>query len=125
MSNLGFGWMRLPLLSEKQTDIDFEQVKQMVDLLNAGALPVGAEVIQEESVGPTLGADSINKSKIAGLVGIGAVMLFMIIYYRALGIISCFALLIYALTVLSNTSTLILPPTAAPLGAIARVPPLV
>lgn len=75
----------------------YEEAKEMVDLLNAGALPVGADVIQEESVGPTLGADSINKSKIAGFVGIGAVMLFMIIYYRALGVISCFALLIYAL----------------------------
>ncbi len=76
---------------------EYEEAKEMVDLLNAGALPVGAEVIQEESVGPTLGADSINKSKIAGFVGIGAVMLFMILYYRALGVISCLALIIYAL----------------------------
>ncbi len=76
---------------------EYEEAKEMVDLLNAGALPVGAEIIQEESVGPTLGQDSINKSKIAGLVGIGAVMLFMIIYYRALGVISCLALLIYTL----------------------------
>jgi preprotein translocase subunit SecD len=75
----------------------YEEAKEMVDLLNAGALPVGAEVIQEESVGPTLGADSINKSKVAGLVGIGAVMIFMIAYYRLLGVISCFALIIYAL----------------------------
>ena len=71
--------------------------KSMVDLLNAGALPVGAEVIQEESVGPTLGQDSIHKSKIAGIVGICAVMAFMIYYYRAMGLISCFALLIYAI----------------------------
>ena len=76
---------------------EYETAKEMVDLLNAGALPVGAEVIQEESVGPTLGADSINKSKVAAMVGIGAVMLFMILYYRALGLISCFALAIYAL----------------------------
>ncbi len=76
---------------------EYEEAKTMVDYLNAGALPVGAEVIQEESVGPTLGQDSINKSKIAGLVGIGAVMIFMILYYRALGVISCLALAIYAL----------------------------
>ena len=75
----------------------YESAKEMVDLLNAGALPIGAEIIQEESVGPTLGQDSINKSKIAGLIGISAVMLFMILYYRLLGLISCFALLIYAL----------------------------
>ncbi len=76
---------------------EYEQAKEMVDLLNAGALPVGAEIIQEESVGPTLGQDSINKSKIAGFVGITAVMIFMIGYYRVLGLISCFALIIYAL----------------------------
>ena len=75
---------------------EFDEAKQMVDLLNAGALPVGAQIIEEESVGPTLGQDSINKSKIAGLIGISAVMIFMIIYYRVLGLISCFVLAIYA-----------------------------
>jgi len=76
---------------------EYQEAKEMVDLLNAGALPVGAEIIQEESVGPTLGQDSINKSKIAGFIGIAAVMIFMILYYRVLGVISCFALAIYAL----------------------------
>ena len=76
---------------------EYEAAKEMVDLLNAGALPVGAEIIQEESVGPTLGQDSINKSKIAGLIGISAVMIFMIFYYRLLGVISCFALIIYGI----------------------------
>ena len=75
---------------------EYTEAKEMVDLLNAGALPVGAEIIQEESVGPTLGADSINKSKIAGFIGIAAVMIFMVSYYRVLGLISCFALVIYA-----------------------------
>ncbi len=76
---------------------EYAEAKEMVDLLNAGALPVGAEVIQEESAGPTLGQDSINKSKIAGIIGISVVMLFMILYYRVLGLISCFALIIYSL----------------------------
>ena len=76
---------------------EYTEAKEMVDLLNAGALPVGAEVIQEESAGPTLGQDSINKSKIAGIIGISVVMLFMILYYRVLGLISCFALIIYSL----------------------------
>ena len=76
---------------------EYAEAKEMVDLLNAGALPVGAEVIQEESVGPTLGQDSINKSKIAGIIGISAVMIFMIMYYRVLGVISCFALIIYSI----------------------------
>ena len=76
---------------------EYQEVKNMVDLLNAGALPVGAEIIEENSVGPTLGADSIQKSKVAGIIGLALVMIFMIAYYRAPGVISCVALVIYSL----------------------------
>ena len=72
-----------------------EEAKQMVDLLNAGALPVPAKIIEENTVGPTLGADSIAKSKVAGAIGLGFVMLFMILYYRAPGMIADIALIIY------------------------------
>ncbi len=74
-----------------------KEVQQMVDLLNAGALPVPAKIIEENTVGPTLGADSIAKSKIAGVLGLGFVMLFMIAYYRAPGIIANIALVVYGL----------------------------
>ena len=74
-----------------------EEAKQMVDLLNAGALPVPAKIIEENTVGPTLGADSIAKSKIAGVIGLGFVMLFMIMYYRAPGLIADVALCLYGL----------------------------
>ena len=69
----------------------------MVNLLNAGALPVPSEIIQENTVGPTLGADSIEKSKFAGILGIGLVMIFMLLYYRLPGLIADVALVIYAL----------------------------
>ena len=75
----------------------YEDAKKMVDLLNAGALPVPAKIIEENTVGPTLGADSIQKSKIAGALGLGFVMLFMIAYYRAPGLIADIALVIYGL----------------------------
>ena len=58
---------------------EYKEAKEMVDLLNAGALPVGAQIIEENSIGPTLGADSIQKSKFAGLVGLSLVMIFMIL----------------------------------------------
>ncbi len=74
-----------------------KEVQQMVDLLNAGALPIPAKIIEENTVGPTLGADSIAKSKIAGALGLGFVMLFMIAYYRAPGMIANVALLIYGI----------------------------
>ena len=73
----------------------YEEAKKMVDLLNAGALPVPAKIIEENTVGPTLGADSIAKSKMAGAIGLGFVMLFMLAYYRAPGIIADIALAIY------------------------------
>jgi len=75
----------------------YEEAKKMVDLLNAGALPVPAKIIEENTVGPTLGADSIAKSKVAGAIGLGFVMLFMLVYYRAPGAIADVALIIYGI----------------------------
>ena len=77
----------------------YEEAKKMVDLLNAGALPVPAKIIEESLVGPTLGADSIAKSKTAGIIGIGLVMIFMLLYYRLPGAIADIALIIYSLLV--------------------------
>ena len=75
----------------------YDEAKKMVDLLNAGALPVPAKIIEENTVGPTLGADSIAKSKIAGALGLGFVMIFMVAFYRAPGMIANVALMIYGL----------------------------
>jgi preprotein translocase subunit SecD len=71
------------------------KVNDMVIQLKAGALGVPLEVIQSRSVGPTLGQDSLNKSVFAGIVGLGIVALFMILYYRLPGAVSVLALLIY------------------------------
>ncbi len=75
----------------------YQEAKTMVDLLNAGALPVPAKIIEENTVGPTLGADSIAKSKLAGALGLAFVMIFMVAYYRAPGMIANVALVIYGL----------------------------
>lgn len=77
----------------------YEEAKKTVDLLNAGALPVPAKIIEESLVGPTLGADSIAKSKTAGLIGVGIVMIFMLLYYRLPGFIANIALIIYSILV--------------------------
>lgn len=84
-------------ISGGDSGFEYEEAKRMVDLLNAGALPVPAKIIEENTVGPTLGADSIDKSKMAGMIGLGFVMLFMIAYYRVPGIIADIALVIYSL----------------------------
>ena len=80
-------------------DFTHDQAKKMVDFLNAGALPVPAKIIEENTVGPTLGADSLDKSKIAGMIGLGFVMIFMVLWYRVPGIIADIALIIYSLIV--------------------------
>ena len=74
-----------------------EDAQEMVNLLNAGALPVPAKIVEENTVGATLGADSIAKSKFAGMLGLGVVMLFMLFIYRAPGLIADIALIIYSL----------------------------
>ena len=78
-----------------------EEAQDLAVQLNAGALPVPVKIIQERSVGATLGQDSINKSLNAGLYGILLVILFMIIFYRLPGIIASFALLLYTLITIS------------------------
>jgi preprotein translocase subunit SecD len=88
-------------ISGGEGGFQYEQAKNMVDLLNAGALPVPAKIIEENTVGPTLGADSIANSKFAGLIGLSFVAIFMIAYYRIPGLIADIALLIYSLIVFS------------------------
>jgi len=83
-----------------------KQAKDMVDLLNAGALPIPAKIIQENTVGPTLGSDSIQKSEFAGMVGLGLVILFMIGYYRLPGFVADIALCIYGVILFALFKTI-------------------
>jgi preprotein translocase subunit SecD len=71
------------------------EVNDMVIQLKAGALSVPLEIVQSRTVGPTLGQDSIDRSLVAGAIGLGIVGLFMILFYRVPGVISVIALLIY------------------------------
>ena len=81
-------------------------------VLRAGALPATVKIVQNITVGPTLGADSIQKGVIAGLVGTFLVVFFMIFYYRFSGLVANYALvlntimLLGALSLLSATLTL-------------------
>lgn len=72
-----------------------QEVRDLALQLKSGALAVPLEVVQSRTVGPTLGQDSIRKSIVAGLVGLGLVALFMVLYYRLPGLISVIALLLY------------------------------
>jgi preprotein translocase subunit SecD len=63
-----------------------QRVKDLSMLLRTGALPASIEIMQETTVGPSLGADSIHQGVVASIVGMLAVMIFMLIYYRGAGI---------------------------------------
>jgi protein-export membrane protein SecD len=73
-----------------------EEAQNIVIQLKYGALPVPLKVVQNRTVGPTLGQDSVQRSVVAGLVGLTLVAAFMILYYRMPGIVATIALLIYA-----------------------------
>lgn len=77
------------------------QAKQLTRRLNAGALPVPITLISQENIGASLGQESIERSLIAGLIGLLFVAFFMILYYRLPGLIAVVALIIYSLLVLA------------------------
>jgi preprotein translocase subunit SecD len=65
--------------------------------LRYGSLPVPLKVVESRIIGPTLGEDSLNKSLIAGIIGLVIVILFMAIYYRLPGLVADIALIVFAL----------------------------
>jgi len=73
-----------------------EEVKQLSIQLNAGALPVPIQVLEQRTIGASLGNESVQLSIRAGLIGIGLVVLFMIMVYGMRGILASWALLMYA-----------------------------
>ncbi|MEX1111941.1 MAG: protein translocase subunit SecD [Candidatus Andersenbacteria bacterium] len=73
-----------------------EEANDLARSLNAGALPVPVELIGQQVVGPTLGQVSIDQSIRAGLYGLLAVVVWMVVYYRLPGLVAAVALAIYA-----------------------------
>jgi preprotein translocase subunit SecD len=91
---------------------DIEEAGNLASLIRGGALPVKLVPIEVRTVGPTLGQNSLDKSIYAGIIGICLVLVFMLIFYRGLGIIADLALVIFIiifmiiLTALNVTLTL-------------------
>ena len=78
-----------------------KQAKKLSIQLNAGALPVSIEIIQQRNIGATLGTQSVQKSLQAGLIGLLMVVLFMAAYYGRLGILADMGLVVYGLVTLA------------------------
>lgn len=82
-------------------DFTVEEAKEISSLLNSGALPVTINLIEEKTIGATLGSDSVEKSIKAGLVGLVMVSLFMILVYGKNGVIASIGLAIFSLITLA------------------------
>ena len=74
-----------------------KEAKDLAFFLNLGALPVRLETAYQQEVSATLGKDSLNQGLIAGLIGLGIVLLYMLLYYRFLGLVADLALIVYAI----------------------------
>lgn len=77
------------------------QARTLVRELNAGALPLPVKLVSQQKVDASLGSESLTKSLTAALIGFGLVSLFVIVYYRLLGVLAVFGLGVYALIVLA------------------------
>ncbi|SDF11134.1 protein translocase subunit SecD [Sporolituus thermophilus] len=77
-----------------------EEAQRLAILLRSGSLPVKVDIVETRTVGPTLGQDSKEKSKIAFAVGSAAIVLFMLLFYRLSGLVANIALLLYVLLLL-------------------------
>jgi preprotein translocase subunit SecD len=73
-----------------------DEAKNLAIQLNAGALPVPIEVLEQRTIGASLGQQSVQDSIQAGMIGLGLVMIFMMLYYRWKGLIASLALFIYS-----------------------------
>jgi len=78
-----------------------DRARELAIQIEAGSLDVPLRLIQESDVDALLGSESLKNSLIAGLVGLGLVFVFMIIYYRMAGVVAAFALVFYAIIVLA------------------------
>ncbi|MBA3678847.1 protein translocase subunit SecD [Candidatus Saccharibacteria bacterium] len=76
---------------------DVKDAQNTAVLLNAGALPVPISIVEQRTVGASLGSESISKSLLAGIICLLAVVFFMIAYYRLAGVVASVALAIYTL----------------------------
>ena len=82
-------------------DFTLDEAKLLAQRLNAGALPVPIKLLSQQTVGASLGEESLQKSLKAGIAGLIILSLIMILYYRLPGLLAVIALIIYTLVILS------------------------
>lgn len=107
-------------------DFTKETATDLANVLNYGALPVKLEISEVTSISPTLGADQLRGGIIAGIIGLILVALYLLFYYRALGIVAVLSLvlaggLLYTVLVLMGNTTGLALTLAGIAGAIVAI----
>lgn len=103
---IGGGTARITLGGARDPQAKFQEAKDLVLVLKAGALPAPIEIQEKRQVGKSLGADTVNRGMLAMAVGTGLVVVFMGLYYRASGMMANFALLLNVLFMMAALATL-------------------
>jgi preprotein translocase subunit SecD len=85
---------------------DIAEAADLALVLRAGALPAKLRIMEERTVGPSLGQDSIDRGKIAGMIGMVGVVIVMISYYKMAGLLAVMALAVYSMLVLGGLAAL-------------------
>jgi protein-export membrane protein SecD len=83
-----------------------EDASDLALVLRAGALPAPLTVVEERTIGPSLGQDSVDKGFIAGLIGLAGVVLIMLLYYKLAGLFAVVALSLYVLYTMGSLAVL-------------------
>ena len=99
------------------TGVPLQQARELVVQLNSGALPVELTVRQEQNVDATLGEDAVQRSVLAGQIGLLLVVLFMVLYYRVAGVMASLALVVYSVLTLAVFKLIPVTLTLAGIGA--------
>ena len=89
-------------------DFTDQEVKEYVDVLNAGALPtaLSPEPVSQQFIGPTLGRDTITRGMNSVVLSVALVFLFMLVYYRFAGVVACLALFMNMILLLAIMITI-------------------
>ena len=100
------------------TGLETGEARDLSLLLRAGALKAPVEIVEERTVGPSLGQDNIDRGKLSVIIGLALVLVFMAIYYKVFGFIADFALVANLVLIIAVLSAL---PTTLTLPGIAGI----
>lgn len=105
-SAIGEGQAVITLGGGRDRNKSLEEAKMISTSLRAGALPASLEQLEERRVGPTLGADALHKAGMASLVGAALIILFILLRYKTMGVISILGLSVNILSVFALLTSL-------------------